>query len=85
MSDIRYIQETVTGIHFWVEKHLFSITTTHSPDFQFKPGQFARVGLPANAGEAPSIWRGFSMVRPPEDNALEFYAVVLSFLFNQSG
>ncbi len=76
-AEQRYTKETVTHIHYWVEKKLFSIKTTRSAEFQFKPGQFARLGLPAEKGAEPSIWRGFSMVNPVDSTELEFYAVVV--------
>lgn len=76
-AEQRYTKEKVTNIHYWVEKKLFSITTTRSPEFSFKPGQFARLGLPVEKGAEPSIWRGFSMVNPADSAALEFYAVVV--------
>ncbi|NOL49211.1 ferredoxin--NADP reductase [Pelistega europaea] len=77
MSEQRYTLEKITNIHYWVEKKLFSIKTTRAPEFSFKPGQFARLGLPTEAGAEPSIWRGFSMVNPADSDYLEFYAVVV--------
>lgn len=77
MSEQRYTLEKITDIHYWVERKLFSIKTTRAPEFSFKPGQFARLGLPLHAGEEPSIWRGFSMVNPSDSDYLEFYAVVV--------
>ena len=76
-SDKKYTKETVTAIRYWVDKKLFSITTTRSPEFRFKPGQFTRLGLPSEDGAEPSIWRSFSMVNPVESDYLEFYAVVV--------
>lgn len=77
MSEQRYTLEKITDIHYWVDKKLFSLKTTRSPEFSFKPGQFARLGLPMTEGEVPSIWRGFSMVNPADSDYLEFYAVVV--------
>lgn len=78
MSEQRYTQEKILSIHYWVDKKLFSIKTTRSAEFVFKPGQFARLGLPATIDDnVPSIWRGFSMVNPSDSDYLEFYAVVV--------
>lgn len=77
-TEQRYTAEHVLAIDYWVEGKLFSIRTTRSPEFTFKPGQFARLGLPVNEQETePSIWRGFSMVNDPMADYLEFYAVVV--------
>ena len=78
MSDLRYTAEQVLAVKQWVPGKLFSIRTTRSPDFMFKPGQFARLGLAAPGSEGePTIWRGFSMVNPPSADYLEFYAVIV--------
>ena len=76
-TEQRYTKEHVTHIKHWANNKLFSITTTRSPEFTFKPGQFARLGLPENSGDEPSIWRGFSMVNAVDAPHLEFYAVVV--------
>lgn len=76
-TEQRYTKEKITHIRHWVEKKLFSISTTRAAEFKFKPGQFARLGLPTTKGEKPSIWRGFSMVNPTDSKELEFYAVVV--------
>lgn len=81
MTDLRYTAERVLAVKQWVPGKLFSIRTTRSPEFSFKPGQFARLGLPAtgtdSAAAEPTIWRGFSMVNEPDADYLEFYAVVV--------
>lgn len=79
MTELRYTAERVLAVKHWVPGKLFSIRTTRSPEFNFKSGQFARLGLPAAGGsDEPTIWRGFSMVNQPDADYLEFYAVVVS-------
>lgn len=78
MTDLRYTAERVLEVKQWVAGKLFSIRTTRDPEFKFKPGQFARLGLPSlgSTGE-PSNWRAFSMVNEPHEDYLEFYAIVV--------
>lgn len=79
MTDKKYTHETVTEINEWVPGKLFSISTTRHPGFQFEPGQFARIGLPADHDPLaePSIWRAYSMVSTPQDDFLSFYSIVV--------
>lgn len=80
MSDSKYTRETVLEVRSWVPDKLLSIVTTRSPNFEFTPGQFARLGLPADnsPGTPPTIWRAYSMVTPPSQrDRLEFYSIVV--------
>lgn len=80
MSDIKkYTRQTVLSVHPWVAGKLFSIRTTRDPGFSFEAGQFARLGLPAidDPTAEPTIWRAYSMVSAPDDEALEFYSIVV--------
>ena len=79
MPDSKYTKQTVLSVHEWVANKLLSVTTTRDPAFNFQPGQFARLGLPATqeAGAPPTIWRAYSMVNSPDQNDLEFYSVVV--------
>ncbi|WKU18905.1 ferredoxin--NADP reductase [Advenella alkanexedens] len=79
MTDQKYTRETVISMTEWVPGKLFSITTTRDHAFQFEPGQFARLGLPASDDHAaePTIWRAYSMVSTPEDEFLSFYSIVV--------
>ena len=44
------------------------------PDgFTFKPGQFARLGLPAQSEGADPVIRGYSIASAPENPVLEFF------------
>ncbi|OWT77524.1 MULTISPECIES: ferredoxin--NADP reductase [unclassified Achromobacter] len=86
MTDVsKYTRQTVTEVRSWVPGKLFSLRVTRDPAFSFKAGQFARVGLPAAAdGEpdaspdaAPTLWRAYSMVSGPLEDALEFFSIVV--------
>ncbi|MBL8520118.1 MAG: ferredoxin--NADP reductase [Betaproteobacteria bacterium] len=45
------------------------------PAYRFRAGQFARIGLVTETGEA--LWRAYSIVSAPHEDALEFFLVVL--------
>jgi ferredoxin--NADP+ reductase len=79
MPDHKYTRQTVTKLIEWVPKKLFSIETTRDPEFNFKAGQFARLGLPAghDNAEIPTIWRAYSMVTAPAQDKLGFYSIVV--------
>jgi ferredoxin--NADP+ reductase len=75
----RYTKQVVTHKTAWATEKLFSLTVTRPPGFKFVPGQFARLGLALDpaAPETPNEWRAYSMVSAPNENALEFYSVVV--------
>lgn len=52
---------------------------TRPEGFQFRPGQFARIGLPtSDESDTPEIWRAYSMVtHPDQQSELEFYSVTV--------
>lgn len=79
MTDTKYTRQTVTSVRTWVPGKLFSLRVTRDPAYAFQPGQFARVGLPADAaaGAEPTLWRAYSMVSAPHDPWLEFYSIVV--------
>ncbi|MFU1914155.1 ferredoxin--NADP reductase [Bordetella avium] len=77
MTDSKYTHQTVTAIRNWVPGKLFSLRVTRDEQFAFQAGQFARVGLPAQGGTEPSIWRAYSMVSAPGESELEFYSIVM--------
>jgi len=82
MTDVsKYTRQTVTEVRSWVPGKLFSLRVTRDPAFAFKAGQFARVGLPgadATAPDgAPTLWRAYSMVSGPLEDALEFFSIVV--------
>ena len=75
----RYTKQVVTHKTAWATEKLFSLTVTRPPGFKFVPGQFARLGLALDpaAPETPNEWRAYSMVSAPNENALEFYSVLV--------
>jgi ferredoxin--NADP+ reductase len=79
MTLSKYTRQTVTDVRSWLPGKLFSLRVTRDPAFQFKAGQFARVGLPeSDAPDAePTLWRAYSMVSGPLDDELEFYSIVV--------
>ena len=76
----RYTCQTVLDKVVWVPGQLFSLRVTRDPGYRFTPGQFARIGLPV-AGETGADptpeWRAYSMVSRADEDALEFYSVVV--------
>ena len=52
---------------------------TRDDAYDFQPGQFARVILPAadDPDGAPTLWRAYSMVSAPGQPWLEFYSIVV--------
>ncbi len=79
MTQEKYTSQTILDRTDWIPGKLFSVTTTRDPAFSFEPGQFARLGLPADPEQssAPDIWRAYSMVTPPHKDTLTFYSIVV--------
>lgn len=81
MTDAKYTRQTVTQVHAWVPGKLFSLRVSRDPAYVFQPGQFARLGLPAentdDPAAAPTLWRAYSMVSAPHEAELEFYSIVV--------
>lgn len=75
----KYTPQTVLSKTVWLSDKLFSLKVTRDPDFQFVPGQFARLGLPVDTEDhqTPNEWRAYSMVSHPSEDALEFFSVVV--------
>lgn len=65
---MKFIAEKLKKIHVWVPDKLYSISITKSFNFEFKPGQFARLGVNIR----DNIFRAYSIVSSPEDKYLEF-------------
>lgn len=83
--DLPYTVQTVIEKKIWVPGKLFSIKTTQDPEYSFKPGQYARLGLGLGLDEddktppaSDMTWRVFSMVNHPDDEYLEFFATMVS-------
>jgi ferredoxin--NADP+ reductase len=73
LSD-KYTAETITGLKPWTDS-LFSFRTTRDRGYRFVPGQFARLGVRGEDGEA--VWRAYSIASSPYDEHLEFFSVVV--------
>lgn len=83
-TDLPYTVQTLVEKKIWVPGKLFSVKTTKDPEFNFQPGQYARLGLPLGLDEgdetpaaADMTWRAFSMVNQPNDEYLEFFATLV--------
>jgi ferredoxin--NADP+ reductase len=84
VANAKYTRQTVTRVQPWVPGKLFSLRVSRDPAYVFQPGQFARLGLPAeetaqenDPGSAPTLWRAYSMVSAPHEAELEFYSIVV--------
>jgi ferredoxin--NADP+ reductase len=81
VAEEKYTRQTVTHVRAWVPGKLFSLRVSRDPAYAFLPGQFARLGLPAENADgcdaAPSLWRAYSMVSAPQETELEFYSIVV--------
>ena len=86
MSDDKAVALTVLSKTVW-SPNLFSFTTTRPEGFRFEAGQFVRLGLRADeliyyqdqpkSEELTPIFRAYSVVSSPYDEALEFFSVVV--------
>lgn len=78
-AEPKYTRQTIISTRLWSSEKLFSVRTTRDPAFKFVPGQFARLGLVLQPGEPerPNEWRAYSMVSHPDEDALEFFSVIV--------
>jgi ferredoxin--NADP+ reductase len=70
----KIIVEPVVWLHRW-NPALMSFRLRRDPGYIFTPGQFARIGLVKEDGEA--IWRAYSIVSAPHQSFLEFFLLVV--------
>ena len=70
----KYTIETIRYIHKWTD-HLFSFKTTRNEQFNFIPGQFARLGLKND--DDTMVWRPYSIVSADYNEELEFYSIIV--------
>lgn len=85
MADVetskKFTREHILHVHQWPSPGLVSIRLTRDPQFQFAPGQFARIGLPQSEepdkANEPDLWRAYSMVSHPQDDFLEFLSITV--------
>ncbi len=66
--------QTLLSLHYWTDS-LLSFTLSRPPGYQFVPGQYSRLGLPDAHGNM--LWRAFSVVSGPAEQALEYYGVIV--------
>jgi ferredoxin--NADP+ reductase len=64
-------EERVLGVHHWNDS-VFTLTTTRSPSFSFRPGHFVMIGLEV---DGMPVLRAYSIVSAPDDHHLEFYSI----------
>jgi len=73
-SEDKFTRQTLLEVWSWTDT-LFSLRCTRAPEFAFRAGQFARLGLcKADGG---MVWRAYSMVSAPAEEQLEFFSVVV--------
>ena len=70
----RTVEAPIVYRHEW-NSHLLSIRIERDAAYKFAPGQFARIGLNNDNGEA--TFRAYSIVSAPHEPFLEFFLVVL--------
>ncbi|QRN40644.1 MAG: ferredoxin--NADP reductase [Neisseriaceae bacterium] len=73
MSEEKYTKEKVLWSKKYTDK-LMTFTITRPESYQFKPGQFSRIGLPEDSG---FIWRAYSIASSVNENFLEYYVVLI--------
>ncbi|GIR48166.1 MAG: hypothetical protein CM15mP58_02630 [Burkholderiaceae bacterium] len=62
----------------YLAENIFRIEIDRPAGFNFKPGQFARIGINPNNDGPDKIWRAQTIVsRAEEDKTLVFYIVYL--------
>ena len=66
-------RETITQLHRWTDK-LITFRITRPANYEFTPGQYARLGLPD--GDS-LIWRAYSITSTPGEDTLEFYGIIV--------
>lgn len=64
-------EERVLSIHHWTDT-LFSFTTTRSPTFRFRNGEFTMIGIPV---DGKPLLRAYSVVSPNYEEKLEFFSI----------
>ncbi|HYZ23333.1 MAG TPA: ferredoxin--NADP reductase [Rhodopila sp.] len=64
-------EERVLSVHHWTDT-LFSFTTTRTPSFRFRNGEFTMVGMQVNGRP---LLRAYSVVSPNYQDTLEFFSI----------
>ena len=73
-QEAKFREAAIVWVHRW-NAGLMSFRVRRDPAYRFKAGQFARIGLVTESGE--TLWRAYSIVSSPHEDALEFFLVVL--------
>src|ERR1700759_1839407 len=73
-SAAKWTTERVVAIKRWTDS-LWSLRISRPGGFRFQPGHYVRLGLPVDAAEP--IWRPYSLVSAPDDDALEVLLVLI--------
>jgi ferredoxin--NADP+ reductase len=63
--------ETVTAVHHYTDR-LFRFRMTRPPEFRFRSGEFAMIGLMV---DGKPIYRAYSIASPAWDEELEFFSI----------
>lgn len=74
ISPQKFREVDIVWVHRW-NGGLMSFRIPRHPSYVFRAGQFARIGLRTETGEA--LWRAYSIVSAPHEETLEFFLVVL--------
>jgi len=69
----KFSSETITNIYYWTE-NLLSLRTTRPINYQFIPGQFARLGIKV---DTEILWRAYSLVSSNQEEELEYFLVLV--------
>ena len=64
-------EERVLSVHHWTDS-LFSFTTTRTPAFRFRNGEFTMVGTQV---DGRPLLRAYSVVSPNYQDTLEFFSI----------
>lgn len=73
MINQKYTIENITYLKKWTQ-YLISFRTTKNLEFNFIPGQFARLGI---SKDDNIIWRPYSIVSSIYEKELEFYSIIV--------
>jgi len=74
MTDPKYSVQKILEIKPHSSQFI-TFKITRPPKFNFKAGQFARLGLTEESGQ--QIWRAYSIVGSPDSEHLEFFAIIM--------
>jgi ferredoxin/flavodoxin---NADP+ reductase len=70
----KFAPAKIVWLHRW-NPGLLSFRVARPPEYRFRAGQFARIGIETGVGT--QIWRAYSIVSAPHEAFLEFFLVIL--------